>query len=380
MSFQIWYEEKSSFVIRKAIVHEIWSANWGRYDASCDKAYPSLISCPAPVQEEYRGLVPTRVSFVDRFCNRSNVTVPVGRPETPLEEEPFVVCVKALNFTGHANAASLEEWIQLNARLGAGKIVVYVTHLEEIDMDILRRFAERSVVEIRPFEPLASPSCAARSYEEHLWQKRKMEVIAYNDCFYRNVNGAKFVIPLDIDEIIVPKIGNNWYEAFNSHFERERGKWPTALDEYSSFSVRNVYFFARYPGEVVLRNFMLPNGEGNVSDHRKLVTALKRQQNLGPRDSIFQRNVRSSHYSPEGDSTKSFVHVPKTLSVFNHYAFHVLGVASRQYIFPEGVMQLNHYRSFCDPLLIDGCHNFLRHLTVDDSLERFRNQILLDKT
>lgn len=355
--FQMVYKDGRT-VTQKADVQEIWSAKWGagaggggEDGKGCRNYYPSLVGCFLPTEGDLAGKIPVRTSFVDEKCSGGAVNLSIRAGKKPKLKKKFAVCVKPVRFQGY-NRRSLAEWIGLNRLLGAEKIIFY----GNVTLDVLKFSGKKKRTETVKFESPPFRECGGNPYEESLWTKRKIEVITYNDCFYRNLYEAEFVIPLDLDEIIVPKSSENWQEAFLSHFGDQ-------TPEYASFSVRNAYFFSDYPKKAVAYD------SGNRS--LKLVSSTRNN----PEESIFRRKIRSFVLSPQTDSTKSFVKISKTLSVFNHYAFHVLGGAIRQYVFPEKVMQLNHYRNVCDPVLIDDCQRFLNYVTYDDTLEKFRNKL-----
>lgn len=342
---QMFYENGETKT-QKAVVHEIWSPKWGRKEngSSCRNYYPSIIGCFLPFETK----IPMEISFVDGKCSGGNVVLRVRTAETNQPKKKFVVCVKPLDLKGY-DERSISEWMGLNRLLGAEKILAYFYGSGEI-LNFYQR-ENKDFLEMIQFQSPPFRECSVNPYEESLWKKRKIEVISYNDCFYRNLYETEFVIPLDLDEIIVPKLVDDWSGVFRHLPE---------ISEYASFSVRNAYFFSKYPKEAV----------NELPENEMLVRA---KENSG--ESIFRRRVRSSFLSPPSDSTKSFVQVSKTLSVFNHYAFHVLGQAVRQYVFPESIMQLNHYRNACDPVLIDGCHRFLNYVTYDFTLEKFLNKL-----
>lgn len=321
----MWYQHNNTLVpvTQKARISVIWSERWGDPQ---DKHHPSVISCFVPPQAAHFTGYPRQVSFTSETCTGGSAVLEIAPPRRR-RSDGVLVCVKPLHFPDK-EIPSFREWIELNYVLGAKKVVVYVDDLNQSDLNILKTFARRRFVEISPFELLPGKN-------RTIWWKRKMEIIAYNDCFYRHMHRAAFFLPLDVDEMVVPKADDSWRAMLRRN----------ATDDYASYSVRNVYFFEKYPNE-------LP----------KLVNE----------PSIFSRTTRSLRFSPDTDSVKSFLHVDNTLTVFNHYAFHVLGRAARQYVFPVEIAQLNHYRRVCDQNLIDGCEDFLRNWTFDDSINRFR--------
>lgn len=66
---------------------------------------------------------------------------------------------------------------------------------------------------------------------ENLNQKRRNEVLPYNDCFYRNLKSFKFVLPLDFDELMVPRIGRRWEKILKSLEEKVAASY-TAMNGY----------------------------------------------------------------------------------------------------------------------------------------------------
>ncbi|KAF5293566.1 hypothetical protein FQA39_LY03051 [Lamprigera yunnana] len=89
-------------------------------------------------------------------------------------------------------------------------------------------------------------------FSKKIWQKRKNEVITYNDCMYRNLKSSQFVIPVDIDEIIVPKRFYTWKEALYHLFKKK----PNVQEHFASYSVRNTYFLQEYSEEVKHQNLL----------------------------------------------------------------------------------------------------------------------------
>lgn len=145
---------------------------------------------------------------------------------------------------------------------------------------------------------------------------------------------SKFIIPLDIDEIILPKQLSTWKNVLQDIFT----SFSEARENFASFMVPNVYFFGELPKK--------------------------------GRDKIFfLRNIFRSHFSPPGESGKSFISTKNTLTVFNHYALDVLkpGV-SRTFFLPSSVVQLNHYKETCDAVILPECVKYISSPRIKDSV------------
>lgn len=194
-----------------------------------------------------------------------------------------------------------------------------------------------STIDIRNFRNI-EPSTTKNDSNllKTIWQKRRYEIVAYNNCFYRNLVKSRFVIPLDIDEVIVPKLVPTWNDFLQSISH------VVNVDEYASLTVSNAYFF----------------------DEKKAKGSI-----------FFFENIFRSPFSPKEESGKSFVNTKNTLSVFNHYALNVTPGVNRVYFLPPDWIQMNHYKFDCDIRLLPQCANYRSsHKILDYSLFRLRSQ------
>lgn len=174
----------------------------------------------------------------------------------------------------------------------------------------------------------------------HIWQKRRYEIIAYNDCLYRNIHTSHFVIPLDIDEIIVPRHESTWAEIFNQ-----------TQDNFASYTVRNAYYLGQFNGKQFKDNI------------------------------FFFRNTVRSDFSKKGESGKSFVSTKNTLTVFNHYALRSLkpGIGIVKFL-NKSLVQMNHYKDSCDIKILPECAKYLSsHVRVVDKIVFKYRKIFFEK-
>lgn len=186
-----------------------------------------------------------------------------------------------------------------------------------------------TAVSVRIFQPLPTPSTRQSSnYFKAIWQRRRYEIVTYNNCFYRNLASSKFVIPLDIDEIIVPKIVPTW----NSLLQQLSQIYN--IKDYASLTVSNAYYFSR-----------------------------KKNNN----SIFFIDNLLRSDFSPEGESGKSFINTKNTITVFNHYALNITPGIDRVFFVPAQLVQMNHYKFNCDINILPQCANYTSSPQILDS-------------
>lgn len=197
-------------------------------------------------------------------------------------------------------------------------------------------------ISIRRFVTL-EPIYNSTDYFRRLWQKRRYEIVSYNNCFYRNQFQSNYIVPLDIDELIVPKQTYSW-KQFLKHIN------STGIEEkYASLTVPNTYYFTK-------------------SDDQNSV--------------FFLENIFRSSYSPNGESGKSFIISKNALTVFNHYSLHTLKPDNiRAYFISPHYVQLNHYKRSCNPVVLPECNRYISsHKIKDPIMMKFKDKFLQQYT
>ncbi|KAI1285037.1 hypothetical protein HDE_12250 [Halotydeus destructor] len=340
----------------KARPLELWTNFWPKGSSvTLYKTY--LLSCPVP-RHLYHKISAISVSSSDKTCDKKLGTLlPVSHvidDRVTRDQKDFAVCVKGLDYENDISD-KLVEWIELLTILGADKISFYILNVHPRVREILRHYQAKGTVSVSPLTlpgQLPNDPLERRHFlGDNLWQKRRLELVPYNDCFYRHMRTHRYVVNLDIDEVIVPKVHSNWSQLLDAIFELD----PSARDRYASFSVQNVYFFDHY-GRAA--------NKSNMASRRKFHMLL--------------HNVKSSNYSRPGFAVKSFISTNQTLSVFNHYALNpIKSTMARNALISTQLAQLNHYRSKCPSTMSKDCSdNYVKHYQVDHSLDRFEEQLV----
>ena len=248
------------------IKHEIWGQgpHWDP-NPSKETLRPFLISCPVPKQKVNLGKV-----GIDREECLSEVSLNIELNLDVGVKREFCVCVKPLWFEDDISK-ELTEFIGLSHRFGADKISIYIYHVHEHVDALLRQYENKGLVEIIPWQHPENQT----SVPHDPWQKRRSEIPPLNHCLYNHLDSYKFVIPLDIDELLVPFKHKSWSEALSQ----------VDLNAYTSFSARN--FFA-------------------YKDHRN--------------DGSLALIGNSTQVSEPGIYVKSFIQTSSALSILHHYA------------------------------------------------------------
>lgn len=356
---------KYSVEVVAAKPQEIWWHEWD--NTQTEVVTPLLLSCP--LTEAIRET--SVVSIVTQPCEDPSNAFTL----TPLEskhkyERTFTICVKDMTFQRDISQ-NLVEWIETNKLLGVDMIDMYIDSISKKSEKILLHYRSRGTVRLFHVP-------VKYSSERSLWQRRRDHILTYNDCLYRNLRESKFIVPLDVDEIIFPKLAYTWGELL---------KRLTYLgwnpNRFSAILVRNVFFFDFLQGghnyksssnkqtskskiytkrdnvrindyengglekneltnDTNVSNNEINNEIANDTFRKKYKSECGKEL---PIPKVASHIVRSAVISPIGHYSKSFMLTKRVLTAFNHYPLTSLGAAGiAGWSAPFSEVQLNHYK------------------------------------
>lgn len=357
----VWYEEedRGRAVSVEALVSTIWLEEWGE---TVDSYAGILVGCQLPPDaaiepsKVYVGLEPCHQNASHSLAIKKEASSRGEAGET--RRRQFTLCIKGLDFDEDISG-KIVAFVELHRILGAELFYFYVLNVHENVLRVLRLY-ERSNV-IRWFNltlpgDLPNEKVSRRRFlSENIWIKRRMELIPYNHCFYDNLHRSEFVVPIDIDEAIVPSRRKSWHELLLD----ERIKLGRGFKDFASYAVRNAYFFPELQARN--RSDYDTSGDDNSTDI--------------PADfNYLMDTVRTACISPEGDSVKSFVSTRRALTVHNHYALTALNPSTRRahHFDPEDV--LKHHHRACDETHLD-CDALMEDVRIDESALRYSNEL-----
>ncbi|KAJ8731331.1 hypothetical protein PYW07_004495 [Mythimna separata] len=373
---------------------EIW---WHKWDITLSEVdTPLLLSCP--LTEPLYG--PAIVSVVTEPCNDPTNAF---RLEPDLEKNKrsrmFTICVKDMYFDKDISQ-SLVEWIEINKILGVDLIDMYVDEVTEKTKRVLLHYQDKGLVRLFHV-PIKHKS------ERSLWQRRRDHIVTYNDCLYRNIKESEYIVPLDIDEVILPKIADTWPELLN---RLNILGWKSS--ERSSIMIQNVFFFDfmqdldKYSKdsrgvkskiyvkrddvrikksidlevdeiELIVDSNNLSNEV--IDDNEEEVLYEKYKSRCGvelPTPKLVKHIISSAVISPIGYYSKSWMLTRKVLTAFNHYPLKSLGASgSVGWSAPFSEVQLNHYKESCNTTVVVECARYGRRARVDRAALRLRRRL-----
>ncbi|KAK7071052.1 hypothetical protein SK128_020932 [Halocaridina rubra] len=350
----LWYDHQAITV--KAEATEIWLEHWNRHP-NPNTYHSYLFSCAVPLNLRDSGVYPANVSLSSQVCMNISTMLPVkkdgldiGAGKTEFKKQ-FAVCVKGMDFTKDLSARLLE-WIELLFLLGADKIFFYNFRVHKNMEKVLNYHERKGKVKVIPLslpgDQPNDPDTRTFYLKRATWQKRRNEVVPYNDCLYSNLYLFEYVIPLDIDEVIMPVKTYTWKEMLQGY----RKEKPEVFEKYSSFSAQNTYFLEVY----------------NSS----------RAADIPSYYYMLQNRIRSANFSLFGHSVKSFVSTDLSKTIFNHYTLDPLYIFKKaNHVMNTSHVQMNHYKERCPREIYSQCQSkYLVYKVIDNTIDKYKNELM----
>ena len=157
-----------------------------------------LFSCELPVVHP----IPTHVSLVANKCGKTTTLLPVQVPArgNPWLDE-FAVCVCTVY--GSFPPEMVVEWIEANRLFGVMRFHIYDTYLTNNEtVKALEYYVRKNVVMLHKMPPSV--------FDFGYFAIKLATPLSYNDCVLRSMYSARFLVVIDFDELIVPRLHDNY--------------------------------------------------------------------------------------------------------------------------------------------------------------------------
>ncbi|KIH57100.1 hypothetical protein ANCDUO_12709 [Ancylostoma duodenale] len=321
-------------------VREIWQRGWDPRDQFY---IPNLVSCPVP--KRFRSSTELYVSITSEPCRTQRVAVRVHMERSKRKKDTVAVCVKGMDFQADISVR-LVEWLEAQYLFGVSTVTMYKYTVSKQVQRVLDHFEQQGkLVQIpltlpghSPNLPLVRSEYIARNRQ----QKRRHELIPYNDCLYRHISTHRYILILDIDELIVPLQHDDYADLLATI---ESG---LPSEHISSLSFSNVF---KFPAK--------------IADTSR------------PAHMYMLRNaMRSRKTSDHRTYGKSMTNTATVATVFNHFALHRLtpNVSGTMYV-PERLGIKLHYKSTCPIEAHKECAELQDDTVRDHSIDRFADEL-----
>uniref|UniRef100_A0A1I7RWI9 Glycosyltransferase family 92 protein n=1 Tax=Bursaphelenchus xylophilus TaxID=6326 RepID=A0A1I7RWI9_BURXY len=184
-----------------------------------------------------------RVKLEDKQAALNEDEAKISIKQIDIAPSPLkiAVCVKGMDFF-EDKTYDLTEWLLFQFKLGADSVTLYVYHLPERTLRMLNEVAREYDLRLIHLDLPGNTTLSDHQQHDYIWnnhyQKRRNELIPYNDCFYAYSHTHDYVLIVDTDEIVVPVEEENWNDMISKFI---RGFRQNA----TSLSARNVFKFPR---------------------------------------------------------------------------------------------------------------------------------------
>lgn len=234
---KLYYAGRQPVLVQAGIstIRENWNLQYSAVFVTCDlmdRTSKTFMSAPQSVSVVAKLNLPASNQLPVHFST-SGIRPP---------KEPSIgVCVKPLHF--HYNKTlELLQFIELNLILGVSKFTLYNDTVgPEVDC-LLRHYQEQGIVQVLPWRLDMDSQKEIRT--EGLFA-------ALNDCLYRNMNSFKYLMLIDLDELIIPYKNATLLELvadLGSRTLLQAGK-PLAPSQVGSYSFQNAFFYLQWPDD-----------------------------------------------------------------------------------------------------------------------------------
>jgi len=240
-SEKVWcllhYEGSEPVLIKAAInvIRENWNLPYSAAFVTCglfNSSSRQYMRSPSSVSIIYNKSFPASNQLpVHNYQSGVN-----GPPITPT----IGVCVKPV--FSYNKTLEILQFIELNILLGVTKFTLYNHSMSEEVSCLLSEYIKEGVVEVLPWKLDLESQKEIRT--EGLFA-------ALNDCLYRNMNSFKYLMMIDMDEVIIPYQNMTLVEMLTDLGTRNLIHLGKAVSpsQVSSYSFQNGFFYLQWPDD-----------------------------------------------------------------------------------------------------------------------------------
>ncbi len=246
--------------------------------------------------------------------------IPIVTNKTSTLKSQFTVCVSPIHFN-YNDVNQLVEFMEVNQIFGADKFVFYNLSIGPDVNQYLQQYAQQGLIDIIQWKiPLAVDLKWPEdpSKDIHYFG----ELAALNDCIYRYLYWTKFLVFIDLDEVIVPRTAATW-ESYMTNVATSR---PSGTNT-CAYIFPNVFFRTEWSKDTSVKN-------DTMIQKYNLQTLLVTKRE----DKIWHHGIRSKYIAD-----------PQKIEIYGiHFPWKCLG-GKYEYYVPETEGLLFHYRSWDNP-------------------------------
>lgn len=208
-----------------------------------------LVSCPIS-----RSIIPEYVSISMGVECKNATNILRIENDSKTKKGNIVVCVRLLQFDTDYSLR-LIEWIEMVRILGADHIYFNLLYVHPNMSRILDHYVSTGFVSITKWTLPGNDIEERYQTLQHTgWNiERANENIPLQDCLLKCMNSYKYLIKIDLDEVIIPIVHKNWIEMIEYIDSMEQ---PKRFDSYAA--IRSYFLDSDTPDGDILIQY-IPN-------------------------------------------------------------------------------------------------------------------------
>ncbi len=320
---QLWYHSPPTNQTYHLIVtakHRSIGRGWKEYSEY-------MYTCDIPDAK----VIPSYVSLVFEKCSNSTINLPIQIQEKHAHfKHKYGMCV-AVAYE-QIDPKRIIEWVEMNKILGVTEINIYDSNVDRESRRIFEFYEKEKIVKIFDTPP-PIPNFSK-------WPRKLANVPILSDCMYRNMYHYKFVVVIDIDELIIPR--KQW--DFDAMFKAVNSYHKSQSANRAALEFRNAYFFSDLKSDETIP---------------AALTTIRYRNHVG--------------ISKKGYSVKSITNPRECVAMMNHYCLVTLpGRSGRFSMYIEPSFGLNQHYKKCHLGKIE-CDAMMKTVIHDDVMLKYQD-------
>lgn len=183
----------------------------------------------------------------------------------------FAACVKPIHFN-YNNVVNFLEWMEFHKLMGVQKFTFFNHTIGKEVSCIMREYGDE--IEVLPWSlPFVSQK---EIRTEGLFA-------ALNDCVYRHRGASKYLVLVDLDEMIVPRKTQN-YSMFIEQLDTLSNK-----KKIGAYSLQNAFFYLQWPNDQSLFKIESNPVAEQVSKQLTMLRKTRRRSRLHPHKQRYNK-------------------------------------------------------------------------------------------
>ena len=246
------------------------------------------------------------VSLVKDMCATNSPLLFVRQRESSWEPKyNFTLCSVPLH-SNFADKVSLIQYIEVNGVFGADHFIFYNYSSSPVLAPIFSYYAETGKVDVIQW---TVPVYTSRKIGSLLWFFG--QVVALNDCVLRAMLTSRYVVSLDMDEVILPLQTHSWL----SLMEQQRENHPAAFTFANTFFRKQYKKNPRFLKNDMVKRYPLAPLLYTTRD-RKVFAYKSRSKFIAQAEHVILANI---HFPFKMESGHTSVNVSTGAAILAHY-------------------------------------------------------------